>query len=1033
MSSNNTQVQTNSRNVTTAQELREFLNPENTNINNQAVSILGNSLWGVPFIPQPFRSFKKNFNEITFKNTLEANLGTFKENHLNYQGNILPYLTAYSVIQNNGQINFTRLAGINLPNFPNLKPGFSLNNDYKLYLITLKIKINNEVNQNFFNYDNLINTSQEYYQCLILTKKCQITSINKLSNEENQFILQLTHDNNDFFESNNTINLVEHFKQKMIFDVNKPSDKIRFCFNTDFEELYWKNVLNTNIHRINDFGYALIDYVDIFNKINYVSSNIDIEEIIVNELQNNIFKNFNNEAQCSNTPWIVSQGFYNKNQISDRKNNGFNLSDRVLKLFKIHSKCPGELGNSFIIKIIPISLKNKLNEYASFNLHLIDKKSENLIYAFNNLNLDINSQNFIGRVIGTEYHSFDINLKKIVRNNTDFLSQNPWIRVELSDDVINQKIPYNTIPCGYFGKEYILKNNLINNKTYQVLSDKYVINPQFKLDTNNSLDEKLELLNTHAWGYNFKNILYQKLLNTKKIFISHSNNDKFINRDDLNRLNLIKHKNINLNLDREIEKKLRLNDNFYEINLQNDTSLFHLEKIMLLNLYNAENDTKSQYWNYSKYIQSGENINTLKNDINFYSDMFDNNTSLDNLYYYFTVNNEGFINNKIDSVEEANEFNENINILSFNIEMTGGWDGLNLLDINEYSINDKGLSQSQYLRELYKIGLEIINDEVNGQNELIYLPEIFNSDIVSYASDLFYNSNSLLLLDKPFYSLNNNIIYSRDLLQLDNQYSWYDQKYVVLDNDNIELLQYDFDITLSKWQTELNQQLSNNLYFGNYCKCNLPANPINGVINQYIRHDHCFIIPAGMFALNSLVVNDIKNLKMNPLHNISLNGLGEIKLINNIEISINENNPILILNKDKINNLNINLICQSIRNAQNTYGFYSDKTGIFTQRNNSIFAKINIKNTFNDIKKKIRLISYSLLFQNITAKENVINNIKLVYNSILSQYLRNGLIANYLVKLDEKNVTDEDLSIGLIRGSIYIQFNNQEEIIQLPL
>ena len=28
----------------------------------------------------------------------------------------------------------------------------------------------------------------------------------------------------------------------------------------------------------------------IFNKINYVSSNIDIDEIIVNELQNNIFK-----------------------------------------------------------------------------------------------------------------------------------------------------------------------------------------------------------------------------------------------------------------------------------------------------------------------------------------------------------------------------------------------------------------------------------------------------------------------------------------------------------------------------------------------------------------------------------------------------------------------------------------------------------------------------------------------------------------------------------------------------------------------
>ena len=74
--------------------------------------------------------------------------------------------------------------------------------------------------------------------------------------------------------------------------------------------------------------------------------------------------------------------------------------------------------------------------FRSFHIHLIDKKGENKIYEFNNLNLNPDSQDFIGRVIGTARKYYDHDIKRIVEEG-DYAIQNPWIRVEISEQVIN--------------------------------------------------------------------------------------------------------------------------------------------------------------------------------------------------------------------------------------------------------------------------------------------------------------------------------------------------------------------------------------------------------------------------------------------------------------------------------------------------------------------------------------------------------------------------------------------------------------------
>ena len=99
------------------------------------------------------------------------------------------------------------------------------------------------------------------------------------------------------------------------------------------------------------FGYAILNYSDVFNKINF--EQFDTRDITVNLtlLNDNNLKKFNEPYHIAHTPWFVSQGFYTKEQNKDRLSNGLHLKDRVLKLFKIHSINPGKLSNNIIIKI----------------------------------------------------------------------------------------------------------------------------------------------------------------------------------------------------------------------------------------------------------------------------------------------------------------------------------------------------------------------------------------------------------------------------------------------------------------------------------------------------------------------------------------------------------------------------------------------------------------------------------------------------------------------------------------------------------
>ena len=1019
------QIQTNDRVISTLNSSRNFLIKNNLNINRQTTSIIGTSNYGPSFTPTSYKIFYDNNDINDYMNSFSVNHDSLLNNHKEKQGNILPYITAYSILQQaKSQLNFTRLTGLDLKD-ASLKPGFLLNNNFKLYLMTISIQKKQSA-AGFFNYNNL--NEENYYQCIFLSKNCEL-EVNNFE-IQNNFLLKLKNVTGDLTTKlKNTIilNPDQSIQNKIFTYTNndKPNNLIRFNFNMN-DDFYITNNLNTNIQRLDDFGYVMINYHDVLKRLEYDIADVRINAVTLTELSDNRFKDFQEPHKYATTPWIVSQGFYEQNQILNRSQDGLKLKDRVIKLFKIHALNTGKYMNEFAIKIIPNSLS--INDWSTFHLHLIDKKTEDKIYEFNNLNLNPDSQDFIGRVIGTARKYYDHDIKRIVEEG-NYAIQNPWIRVELSDHVMNKVIPITSIPAGFLGGNKI-KSDLIN-ENYLVLNDKYTLMPQLRIKSN---EFGKSLLNKkHAWGKNFKNISTDvHFLKNSLIFKLNKETAQKISKKE-QEIKVINYTNFfnKLIKDRLFENNNYLNSFFYDkLNEENYDDMFHLEKILLINQYNPDLLTFKQNWYFARYIQTGEDIDILKNDENFYKYFFENNDELNKLFYYFTINEKGGTNLGIDSISEAKNFDLNTNILSFNVEMFGGWDGLNLLDIDEYSINNAGLEKSAYLRELYKVALDIIFDEVNGQNELIYLPEISEQNVLDYAYSLIQNNSySLLLLDNPFYDINNNKIYTKDISKLDSginttQFKWNDQKYIYKSNNEIDNLQFNFSNTVIQWiQSECN--LSNVLTFGNYMDLTL----INTSNINFDKFDNTFIAPAGLAAITILAAADsLTGLKMNPLYNNEVISFGDFILVNSVEDSIDIDNPILKVNIRNINNLNVNLLFVDVVNGAKMIRFYSDKNSQFSINKDSILSKINARNTLNDIKRKIKLSSLSNLFTNVRSIKDVTNQYKVAYNLILTKYLNNNLITNYNITLDESTTSREDILEGIVRGSITLAFPNQQVV-----
>ncbi len=1033
--------------VSINQSPREFFSSSYPSMTQRLGNILGTSVSGMPFIPTFSGTFKSdNTQGTTFFNDFQTKHGKITDQIRQFGiNNSIPYMSAYTTMSSGG-LNFTRLAGIDLskdisnPTYAGLKPGFNLSNTQKIYAINLQVKKKDQGLLNRYNHDILNLDNDKFLLGYIFTKDQIGLKIDKVSDKYRLTI-------NDTF---NILNLNENINSNPQRDLQNSVLKFRynnilFNFNKN-DEFFWRNVLNLNIFRLNELGYSFVYYNDVINEL---MDSCDITDCRLEELTGdslNDLKNFNQEYQYAKTPWIVSQGFYSTNEMKSRED----LAGRVQKLFRIHAISPGRFANNLGIKIMPISLGND-TEYARFNLHIIDIRNEDVIYQFDNLNFNQDSEDFIGRVIGTQKTYFDIITKKVVTQGV-YPQQNPWIRVEISDSVMNQNFNINTIPAGFLAYPKLktfTQNSVTTGK--EILS--YAQKPQLFFDTTRYQYNKL--LTKHAWGKNFKRIELQKTrLASERINAifqqKKSNNmfDTFSTGANFVRINLYKYFN---NYNEDPAKNMSsdylydyLNNSFFIE--PNDkvitdfayTNMFHLEKIYLFNQLKSDT-TIFQRWDLAKYQHSGEKIDSFiadANNINI-KDLFDDSyiDEIPKILYYFTINsrsiNKSFNENfnvkypVTDSVEEAVEFNKETNVLSFTMNLYGGFDGLNMLNENQYAINDIGLNESMYLRELYKLGLDIITDDSTCLNSFTYLPEIYNSDVVNHAIKLASQyTNITFLFDKPLLNVNGGIIYCKDLLTYDigdhrKFDNWYYQKFKYRFNNSTSIpMTLKVDTTMTLDNLKYLSQMSNIAYFVNYVLFKTGTEP-----NQNPFDDGSIIrqmmLPSGLIAF-CIIANNITT----PLTAYDVLSLSNLTLQNVYYNLIDDDSTNELVNKSLINVLSCNFFHYAGNvSSGNKYSFYSNKTSAFSTGSVSVLSRLHIRLILSEIKRQIKLVSEILLFKTQGSDvSTVTKSISITYSTVLVEFVNRGMIADFKIELDETTTSEEDLLNNLVRGSIFLKF-----------
>jgi len=160
-------------------------------------------------------------------------------------------------------------------------------------------------------------------------------------------------------------------------------------------------------------------------------------------------------------------------------------------LFRVHSISDGlaslpnktpDLANNYSIRISNITPANQYNEYATFNLDVISIKDGTTLKSFAGLTLDPNSSNYVAAVIGNQNIYFDFDRangsQKIVVDG-DYPVNNDFIRIELSEDLINGNVPADAIPAGFRGIGYIFTSGsslaTFGSSTGQIVSGQEAI------------------------------------------------------------------------------------------------------------------------------------------------------------------------------------------------------------------------------------------------------------------------------------------------------------------------------------------------------------------------------------------------------------------------------------------------------------------------------------------------------------------------------------------------------------------------------
>jgi len=676
------------------------------------------------------------------------------------------------------------------------------------------------------------------------------------------------------------------------------------------------------------------------------------------------YENFRDRFSNASSPWIISQNFQGK---------PFNL-------FKLHSLHSGDRvanKHKFIVNNIRPAEKDATYPYGTFDLsirNIYDNlETSNPIETFINLSLDPSSPRYILKVIGDKHTYFDFDRVEneqriVVEGNYD--NRSNYIRVEVSQDVQNNKIPFTTLPFGFRGMSHIITSGssplagLSSDDGSALVSNTFlrnsVIPPIPFTDTISTKNEQNErkVVNNRRWGIRFDHItdLSNQNLDTNIFNKSIDSFVKHFPNHSISGINFSAFEKVGYADTQQLG--IVDNDRF-------NNNLFTLENIKVITGsvdQNLSNDLISENWAKAKYVRDG----------------------------IISVNDEESsrrlqINDLYDPA--------NLAYLSFQFVLQGGFDGVNIFDKDEYNISNaaatddienanrgklSGPTVSSYLS-----ALKVINSPSAVDMQILAIPGIREPAITNAAIEV---------VEERFDSL-----YLMDIEQL---------------NNNEDLI----DISISQaYDNSLvpNVRLTTNRFASRYVNSTFAAAYFPDVILEVdikrYQTTNSVSVPPSVAVLGAFSLNDTIG---QPWYAPAGADRG----------ALNKTLTTLVKLDEEKRNLLYSGSINPIYSPKNVEGQASGViiSGQKTLGNkNSLLSRISVRRLLLQIRREIRDIATRILFT--SSRDSMIKVLQGQISRRLESIQRNNGLRAYRVDIDSLMTSVNDIENGIIRAKVYIR------------
>lgn len=670
------------------------------------------------------------------------------------------------------------------------------------------------------------------------------------------------------------------------------------------------------------------------------------------------YESFRDRFTHSSTPWVISQKFHGN----------------PINLFKLHSLDDGSGVSEkykIIIHDITPSEKDFSYRYGTFSLSIrnIDDFDEITPSLESHINLSLNpsSDRYICKIIGDTNVYFDFDRpddsqKVIVEGN--YPSKSKYVRVEVSNDVINQLIPHEALPIGFRGISHIITSgssplaNIGGQDSLALMNSSFLKNsviPPLPL-TNNIAETSKEASSQYAltknhWGVKFDHI---ENLTKQNDYSSFNQSFKSITRHFPNNSTANINFSVSDNSGAPDTSSLGIIDSDRFCN-----NFFTLENIKIVTGSNGYSTNKD--WASAEYVRDG-NIQT--NDA-------DKTRRLTINDFYDTTSR---------------------NFLSFQLIMQGGFDGVNIFEFNERNLTNAAVRSDMYdvnrgrrsgaSIAAYLKSLDIINNVAGFDMQLLAIPGIRVPEVTDEAINV---------VETRFDSM-----YVMDIEQVDKDQNHIDISMSLPYDDN---LKPDVEKTVDLFAARsLNTSFAasyfpdvtislNNLLYGINEVQVPPSVAVLGALSLNDTIGQSWLSPAGINrgALNSTLSAVVK-LKEEQLNLLYKNDINPIYAPSNVA---GQRSGVLIWGQKTLN------------------------------RSMSTLERINVRRLLLEIRRLIRDIAIRLLFE--SNREDVISRFSNAAGEKLSNIKENFGLRDFKVRIDASTTTQADIDNHTIRGRIYIQ------------